>query len=292
MSKLVSLWGDKFLPKSTLVKILVTVISLISSGFTLADATIRVQHDAVMGKKSGVSPFYVKEGKIRIDDIQSDKTAMIFDSKRQVMTVINHEKKSYLEFNEEVMAQISVMLNNMKQQFMQQFAGLPPAQRAQMEQMAMPAFQAMMGSNEKAPTPVFTKTSQKKKISGFNCTVSDVSVDGVKSGELCTAAFTDLKLSEADYKTMQSFADFFGRVAAAFPGSKDLVKNFEFWQLADNQLPVSYGKMVHGKLVPSVQLDSIESKSLGEKMFKVPEGYTPEKLNEQLTRMPKIRLNQ
>lgn len=265
-------------------------ISFLSSSYSLADVTIKVNHNATAAKGAGVSPLYIKDDKIMIKDAGVEQTSMVFDSKRQVMTVINHQNKSYLEFNEEVMQQISMFLDNMQKQFMAQFENLPPAQRQQMQQMAGPAFEAMMGNSEPQPTPEFKKTGATKTINGFKCKVADVAVNGAKSGEICLAQFKDLKFSEADYATMKSFSDFFARLAAAFPKSKEMVKDIDFWQLSDNEVPVSYSKLVAGKAVPSVQLESISTEKLSADMFQVPEGYKAEKLNEQLTQMPSIRV--
>jgi len=76
-------------------------------------------------------------GKLRVEGENpgSGKYLLIFDNTKQVMWMVDPQKKSYMEITKADVEGMANSMAQMKQQMEQAMANVPPAQRAMMEQM-------------------------------------------------------------------------------------------------------------------------------------------------------------
>ena len=62
--------------------------------------------------------------------MRGEKTVVIFDGTRQVLTMIDNEKKTYTEMTQEDAEKMGAQLSGMMAQIEKQMATMPPEQRA------------------------------------------------------------------------------------------------------------------------------------------------------------------
>lgn len=249
--------------------ILSTVLSTaMFSGTTLADTTLT--YNNANGKEN--SKMYLSDGVAKITNESDVNTALIFNTRENAFTVINHADKSYMVLGEQEIAALSDVSAMVDRMLEEQLAQMPAAQREQMREMMKSMIQKQMP--KQAPMPNYERTGESDSYNGFDCQVVIQTIKGKKQGDFCVADHQDLGVTSKDYAAIQEFMKVAEKMADQF-GQKSGM-NFA---AVGEVLPVYY-QMGEEK----AYLTAVSNDNLNAAIFNVPAGYKQQSLPKEMFR--------
>jgi hypothetical protein len=262
-------------------KIALWIFPLFCIGSVQADITLRFLDQP----DGAVSTIMVKDGKVRIEDTESqgERNITIFDSATGKLLVLVEQERAYSEFTEqglrEQVTQMQGMLQGVQKEMMgymeEAMRDLSPEERSAMEQQ-MGRFG--MGSTGKQPAelPKLTtrRTGRTQTVAGVRCEIHEGYLDQEKTHEACVASPADLRVSAADHRALVAMFDFMARMAelaSETMGMGDMGIGRDFAAEFKDGIPVQLRDLETGGV--SVLQDR-SAERLGVELFKVPAGYT------------------
>ena len=198
---------------------------------------------------------------------------VIFDGAKQVMYIVNVERKTYNEMTKADVDLMGAQLSGAMAQMQAAMASMSPEQRAQMESMmkgrGMPGMPGMGGPPAR---PEYTKGGT-QRVGKWTCDVYEMTTAGQKTGELCTVSPQTLGFSAADFEVSRQMANF---MRGLIPQGADAL-----FQVGSTQeqgfsgVTVRRVTTVAGQQVVS-ELESVNRQDLPDSLFVVPEGFQKE----------------
>jgi len=141
------------------------------------------------------------------DTPSGEKGAFAFDGVKQVIWIINYEKKTYSEMTKADVEGMSHQMTEAMGRMQEHMKSLPPDQRARMEEMLKG--RGMPGSAP-APAPRLTYRKVGTDVVGrWTCDKYEGYRDSQKVSELCTVDPKVLGFVEADFDVARKLAEFF-----------------------------------------------------------------------------------
>ena len=265
-----------------LIAVVITAGLMLASPTTIADCAIKF--DVSKGGQAMQSQVIkVKGDKVLIDDVGGDaRTDVLFNSKEMVMSIINHQQRSYLIMDRDRVTELATQANNMmsavEKQMAAQLAGMPPEQREQMRAMMSKMGMGGMTETSKKPAPRSFVKAGTKKVYGAPCQQYRVNQGSNKVGEVCVATPADLKISRADYQNLlalQQFGETMANQAGSMAGRFGIdVPSFS--GKAFEGIPVEMIDHTNGgstMIVSAVNHDTLSATE-----FEIPAGYQAQTL--------------
>ncbi len=170
------------------------------------------------GAPASTQVMYVKDGKLVVKGAGGQPSIdMLFQRDNGLMSIVDHNEKTFMEFDEERISRLADqaqgMITIVQQQLADKLAGLPPEQAARVQEMlgGMGVGQAEPPAAKAAKRLVRSGTS---KINGFSCEQIDVIEGDSKVAELCVASAAALGVPPDDYATLEALKAFGERLAA------------------------------------------------------------------------------
>lgn len=249
-----------------------------------ADTAIRFDTD---GGQSAPQELLIKDGKVLTEGDQQGATSVLFDTRQQVMTVIDHSDKQYTTMTQQELEQLGTDVNDAmaqaRRQMEEQLKSLPPEQREQMRRMMEQRMPEAMrgggsGDGEGAETTI-EKTGSTREVAGHTCTVWSVHRGGRKVAEQCVIAHSELGMPAADYEALsalQAFARSTMEKLARFGG--DVPQMGGMVSVEDGMVPIQVVTYDAGGQTQSAQLAGIDTGTLDAQRFSVPEGYSQQSM--------------
>jgi hypothetical protein len=138
----------------------------------------------------------------------ASKNVLVFDGTRQVMDVIDVDKKTYTEITKADVDALAAQMNAMMAQVQQRMGAMTPEQRKQVEGL-------MKGKGAPgaaaAVKPTYKKTGS-STVGKWKCDTYDGYTAERKTSEVCVADPKTLGLSARDFAISAQMADFFAKV--------------------------------------------------------------------------------
>jgi hypothetical protein len=235
---------------------------ILATGSVLADT--RIDYKTTEGTGGDLTSFIIGQGKIRTD--ASKSTTVILDPTAGVMTVIDHDKKTYMKI-------AKADLDAFAKQLADMLAQVPP----EMQKMIA----GRMGGSGGAVVDM-QPTGATATVGGKPCKVYQMSVSGKVKSESCLADPASIDIAAADRATMQ----------AAMAWSKELMDAMSKSPLGrfGDALPFKTGGFpVRSTTFGSdgsrntSELASVSNAALPADTFATPAGYKEQKMD-----LPKI----
>jgi hypothetical protein len=143
---------------------------------------------------------------IRVESRASgDESAFVFDTQKQTARMINITKKTYTEMTKSDLDQMQNQTNSAMAQMQEQMRGLPPDQRALMEQMMRG--RGLPGAAPAAPKVEYRQTGS-DKVGQWTCTKYEGTVGGQKTTEVCTVDPKEFGMAAADFEAARQLSQF------------------------------------------------------------------------------------
>jgi hypothetical protein len=200
------------------------------------------------------------------DPASGAKQTIIFDGTRQVIDIVNMDRKTYVEVTKAQLDQLGAQMHDMMGQMQAAMASMPPAQRAQMEAM-------MRGRGVGPLMSSGVKTEYRKSgtdhVGQWTCDTYEGSQNGQKVSEVCTVDPATIGLGAAEVATVQQLAAFFNKLIPEGAGMMDIgrpeAQGF-------SGLPIRTSTTLRGKTVTN-EITGVSRQALDDSLFQVPAGF-------------------
>jgi hypothetical protein len=191
---------------------------------------------------------------------------VVFDGTKQVMVIIDAQKKTYNEITKADMDKLGAQMNDAMAQMQAQLASMPPAQRAQIEQM-------MKGRMGGAGAPA-VKTEYKKtgtdKVGRWTCDKYEGSQNGQKTTDICTVEPSALGLAAGDFDVARQMSEFFKKL---LPAAGDQIVSFgRPEEQGYSGVPVRSTSIIAGKQM-TTEITEVTHQPMPDSVFAVPDGF-------------------
>lgn len=234
-----------------------------------------VTRDAA-GQETGRSKIFAQSNMIRMDIVESGQSdgSMIFLGDK--LMYLDHADKSYIVMDEAMFKDVSAKINDAMAEMEKQLAGMPPEQRAMVEQMMKGQMQGMM-PEQSAPEPAFNvKPLGSGKWQSYDCEKYAVFDGAKKTQEVCAAGLDDIDSADEVMQAFRGMAEYITRMAESLPMIADGGLNpGELMDQIDG-FPVHTIDYANGKVVGESSLESATEQDLDPGLFAAPDGYRPQ----------------
>jgi len=254
-------------------------VCLVASTAYAADGVLIVEKSTGNGSTT-TNQIQIQGNRMRAEGANQTggKHVFMFDGARQVMTLIDVDKKTYSEITKADMDRLAAQMSDAMAQMQQQLAKMPPEQRAQME--AMMKGRGMPGFGAAAPA---AKTQYKKtgtdRVGKWTCDKYEGYDNGEKTSEICTVDPKALGFSMSDFAVSKQMAEFFNVEAfkRMMPNMKQM---FSFGSLEDqgySGVPIRRTYTILGHQT-TTELSEVSRQTFPDSVFAVPAGFQKQDL--------------
>ncbi|MBD5778825.1 hypothetical protein IEN85_04930 [Pelagicoccus sp. NFK12] len=225
----------------------------------------------------------VEGHQLRITSQDKGSSDMIFDASTSTMTILEHDRKRYLQLDKETVAELASQIEDAMAEMEKQLASLPPAQRKMMENMMKGK---MQGMGEALPVLSFNRTGESDTKSGYDVEKVILLKDGVATSELWVADWDDVEGSEELMVSLKAMAGMFKDMMKAFskgPMAGMIGANASsnwFGQIEDlGGIPIVTAELdASGKAKSQTSLSKVEEREIEASAFEIPKGYKKQKM--------------
>ena len=244
----------------TLVTRLGAALTFGISSLTMADISLTYQSQATPEHRSTI---LVSEDYIRFENPMAPEFFMLFDVKRQHMTLVDSEKRSYSILDRETLESLSEQIEVTRRAIMAELeAGMKVANDEEKEQMAE--------APEKQLVEYQPMNSQ-QEVNGYNCQMIEAQVNGETQAKLCVANSSEVGIPESAMNTLESFHNFSSGVHQQLnPGD---TTELLFVMNSKNQLPVSIKRTYPASAQDEYRLTEVQTLTIPASAFQVPQAF-------------------
>lgn len=205
---------------------------------------------------------------------------MVFDAKAEVLRILRHGERTYLEIDREFAAGLAAKMAEAQRLMEAQLAKMPPDQRAMMEKMmksgALP-FPKPGETKKRAPLEA-KATGESETVNGTPCTVYALRRAGELKGDVCVASWDAIGITPSDVEVVKKLGTFQGRMTEAFAGSMPGAEQpFELLDRVDG-FPLRTRRTEAGKVVSETFFEDIVKTDVPADTFEIPAGYTKKEM--------------
>lgn len=181
----------------------VAIALLLLSAIARADVEMQYS-DGSMG--------LVDDGRVLFGD---EDAAVLFIPGEEGMVVISHEERTWVRLKPGF---ANAMVSQVQAQMEAMLAGMPPEQRAMVEQQMSGMMPQMQGE---PPKMSIRKTGNTEEIAGYDCAeVEIVSADGTVEESVCVATADELGIDDDDFEAMLRAMEGMAEVATLGGGGR------------------------------------------------------------------------
>jgi hypothetical protein len=194
---------------------------------------------------------------------------VIFDGTKQVMSILNPDKKTYTEMTKADVDALGSQMQGAMAQMQAQMANLPPAQRAQME--------AMMRGRGMGAAAVKTtyRRAGSDTVGRWACDKYEGYQGTEKVSDICTVAPSALGFSTADFAITEQMAAFFSKMMPQ--GANQIATIGRLEDQGFSGFPVRSIVTVAGHQVTS-EVKEAKRQAFPDSQFTVPAGFQKQPL--------------
>lgn len=254
---------------------------LVASIFTLLPLSPLAYAGVVMemattnasGQETERSRIYSQSKKIRMEQIDGNETTATMIFLGGEFLYIDHREKSYIVMDEAALSEMSAKMTEAMKEMEAQLAGMPPEQRAMVEQMMKGQMQGMAAQEaDSSPAPrVEAKGDGEWK--SYKCRRYAVLEKSEKVQDICAAELGEVDGADEVIESFREMAAYMTKITESMPmRSDDRMNPGELMDKIDG-FPVHTIDYENGVIVRETSLDSVTEQDLDEGMFAPPEGY-------------------
>lgn len=192
------------------------------------------------------------------------KRVIMFDGTRKVLTMVDHDKKTYTEVTQQEAEQIGAQLADAMAMLKKQMDAMPPERRVQMQEMM-----SRMGTV--APGKATFKKAGTATVGKWTCDRYEGFEGDKKTSEVCTVDPKVLGFTTADFAITQQMAEFFKKIVPQMAAQTFSLGSLE--QQGFPGVPVRRSFTLAGKEIVS-EMTEVSRQSFPDASYAPPAGYT------------------
>jgi hypothetical protein len=237
------------------------VLLLLAASGASAGVQITMDTKTVETGKDSTTTMYLGPDRVRIDTADH---VMLYQTGQNKMLVLDPKNHTYMD--------VSAAMSQMHDMMQQRLAGMPEAQRKQIE--AAMAQHGMPGAPKPGAGPQLTYQKTGSAVIGsWPCTIYHEQHGDALSTDNCIAPITELGISEADLGGLKAMS---ASMQDKIPGGAALQMDLDSQTKAIGFLgvPIHSVMTMPDKTTHESTMKSIEHRDLPDSLFEIPAGYT------------------
>jgi len=207
--------------------------------------------------------FAIENGRIAMILTGAKHVRMLFDDKAQVLRLVDEDGKQYVDLTKDSRA--SMDPSGQLAQMQKQLEAMPKEQRAMAEGMMK---QAMAGMAQAQEQLVYNWTTDKLKISGYDCTRVEGIRGDQKVTEYCGSTSDDFKLKDSEHQTVLDMQGYLRNFLIMVKSDDQSVRAFA-WDTKTDGYPVLTRCFTNGKMTLELTLATVSRKGPTDDQFKI-----------------------
>jgi len=207
--------------------------------------------------------FAIENGRIAMILTGAKHVRMLFDDKAQVLRLVDEDGKQYVDLTKDSRA--SMDPSGQLAQMQKQLEAMPKEQRAMAEGMMK---QAMAGMAQAQEQLVYNWTTDKLKISGYDCTRVEGIRGDQKVTEYCGSTSDDFKLKDSEHQTVLDMQGYLRNFLIMVKSDDQSVRAFA-WDTKTDGYPVLSRCFANGKMTLELTLATVSRKGPTDDQFKI-----------------------
>ncbi len=207
--------------------------------------------------------FAIENGRIAMLLTGAKHVRMLFDDKAQVLRLVDEDNKQYVDLTKDSRAAMDP--SGQLAQMQKQLDALPKEQRAMAEGMMKQALAGMAQSQEQL---VYNWTTDKLKISGYDCTRVEGIRGNEKVTEYCGSTSDDFKLKDSERQTVLDMQGYLRNFLITVRSDDQSVRAFA-WDTKTDGYPVLSRCFANGKMTLELTLATVSRKGPTDDQFKI-----------------------
>ena len=225
------------------------------------------------GEEIERAKIYAQSNMIRMDELGGDHSdiSMIFLGDK--LLYVDHDDKSYVALDETMMDDLSAQIDEAMAELEKQLAGMPPEQRAMVEEMMKGQMQGLMPEQAGSRPAPRIEPMGSGRWQSYDCQKYAVFEGDEKIQELCAAELDDIDGADQAMDAFRSMGEYIMKMAESMPMMAD--QGLNPGELMDeiDGFPVLTIDYENGTVVTQSSLQSITEEDIAPAMFAAPEGY-------------------
>jgi hypothetical protein len=240
-----------------------TILLLTFSAAASAENGVLIVLKTSTGSGQTTNQVQIAKSRMRAEmgDGSGSQRALIFDGARQVMLIVNPERKSYNEITRADVDRLAAQMQDM-------MAKVPPEMRTQVE-----AMMKGRGMGAAPPARIEYRRAGTDKAVKWTCDKYDGYQDGQKTSEICTVDPSVLGLSAADFAVTQQFTEFFEKLMPQFAGQ--ILGLGQMQTQGFSGLPVKRVSTSGGRTTTN-EVTDVSRQAFEDSLFAAPAGFQKE----------------
>lgn len=246
---------------------------LLLSPLACAGVVMEMVMKDASGQETTRSKIYAQSNMIRMDEVGSGQSDASMVFRENEFVYLDHKDKSYIVMDEATLEKVSAKINDAMAEMEKQLAGMPPEQRAMVEQMMKGQMKGMMGKQgAPKPAPRVESMGNSEWLS-YDCEQYAVFDGGEKTQEVCAADLDDIDGADEVMQAFRKMAAYITKMTESMPMMPK--EGLNPGELMDQigGFPVHTVDYENGKLVSESSLDSVTEEDLDKALFATPDGY-------------------
>jgi hypothetical protein len=207
--------------------------------------------------------FAIENGRIAMLLTGAKHVRMLFDDKAQILRLVDEDSKQYVDLTKDSRAGMDP--SGQLAQMQKQLEALPKEQRAMAESMMK---QAMAGMSQPQEQMVYNWTTDKLKISGYDCTRVEGLKGQEKVTEYCGSTSDDFKLKDSERQTVLDMQGYLRNFLIMVRSDDQSARAFA-WDTKTDGYPVLTRCFAQGKMTLELTLATVSRKGPSDDQFKV-----------------------
>lgn len=207
--------------------------------------------------------FAIENGRIAMILTGAKHVRMLFDDKAQILRLVDEDGKQYVDLTKDSRAAMDP--SGQLAQMQKQLDALPKEQRAMAEGMMKQAMAGMAQSQEQL---VYNWTTDKLKISGYDCTRVEGIRGSEKVTEYCGSTSDDFKLKDSERQTVLDMQGYLRNFLITVKSDDQSARAFA-WDTKTDGYPVLSRCFANGKMTLELTLATVSRKGPTDDQFKI-----------------------
>ena len=253
---------------------LVSPLSLLAGFHIILETRNYEQEPAVVGEVHIYS-----QGPLLKFEQPGGKGDMLFHGGEQRLLMLNHEEKTWIELNPEMMKafarNMTVQMEQARARMEANLAKIPESHREQMRKIMEQQFARFDGSASNT-RPEIKKTDQIRKVGAHSCTLYEVWRQGTKTMEIWMADLASIGMDPAEFAGFRALGVFFDEAVSSGNNPLFAESNNPFFIFKTVEgFPMLIREFKKGLPIEDGTLKGVKEKELKASIFTPPEGYKP-----------------
>lgn len=243
-------------------------------GSAPAGEGILIVEKTTTGTTIQTSQVQIDGSRMRVDSVGAagEKQSIIFDGAKQVMWIVNLDKKTYSEMTKADVDRIGGQVAGAMAQMQEQLKNMPPEQRAMVEKM-MQGRGGMPAMGAPPPEKTVYRPAGNDKAGKWACSKYEGYQNDKKTAEVCTVGPETLGFAVSDFDVTRQLGEFLGKLMPQNAGRVFSVGKAE--EQGFSGVPVRR-MFSTGQGQTVVELTDASRQSIPASTFDVPAGFQKE----------------